>query len=573
MIASFWSISVLLCLVNLGVSLIAEDPLRMGLKQMGFQGAIFVPGEIGYHKFRLGHTGTCKFAFPKLVARPRTSADVAFGVMLARSENISLSVRSGGHGYLCQHLKNNSLHLDLRRLNHMHLLTPDPEKNLPLRLNLGPGSTWGRVLKQFPISRYSMVHGQCTTVGVGGYLLGGGVNFVGTSSKLGSGSQNVMEYTMISATGDLLKVSENAIQTLHLNESVKDTLLEPKNDLFFALKGAGSSFGIVTNFLYQIYDEPETQPVLVPIFFRGPSDLEKLKRLNANGLFDVSIFRLYHLIDMDPVQGSWYNTFLASAPLLSKLINFSSQEAVGALVVDIYSGRQRTDLIEAVNLLHSFGMELAFTNLGGIGILTLRIMKFDQFDPFLRTYDSQYLSQEDQLRKGPQASASASFINARSPRIVEDFIFNNSHFGNYQDSVNLRHDLGCDWCYWTLVIWNGPKRPLFFANDPPPDQKGIYTLDFTCQYDPHSSAQAKRCENVVQLAKARMSKIAEEEGEHLNQYYNTPSCDINGRPFYERYWHHHYETLLAQKQIWDPTNLLTHCHAVGSTDEDCCPTV
>ncbi|TRY76806.1 hypothetical protein TCAL_10455, partial [Tigriopus californicus] len=415
MIASFWSISVLLCLVNLGVSLIAEDPLRMGLKQMGFQGAIFVPGEIGYHKFRLGHTGTCKFAFPKLVARPRTSADVAFGVMLARSENISLSVRSGGHGYLCQHLKNNSLHLDLRRLNHMHLLTPDPEKNLPLRLNLGPGSTWGRVLKQFPISRYSMVHGQCTTVGVGGYLLGGGVNFVGTSSKLGSGSQNVMEYTMISATGDLLKVSENAIQTLHLNESVKDTLLEPKNDLFFALKGAGSSFGIVTNFLYQIYDEPETQPVLVPIFFRGPS--------------------------------------------------------------------------------------------------------------------------------------------------------------NYQDSVNLRHDLGCDWCYWTLVIWNGPKRPLFFANDPPPDQKGIYTLDFTCQYDPHSSAQAKRCENVVQLAKARMSKIAEEEGEHLNQYYNTPSCDINGRPFYERYWHHHYETLLAQKQIWDPTNLLTHCHAVGSTDEDCCPTV
>lgn len=246
---------------------------------------------------------------------------------------------------------------------------------------------------------------------------------------------------------------------------------------------------------------------------------------------------------------------------MSKLVNFSSQEAVGALVVDLYSGKQRTDLIEAVDLLHSFGIELAFTNLGGIGILTLRIMKFDQFDPFLKTYDSQYLSQEDQLRKGPQASVSASFINAKTPKIVSDFIFNNSDFGKiqllpkpvnndnfifmseiigvclsgiYKDSVNLRHDLGCDWCYWTLVIWNGPKRPLFYTNDPPPDRKGIYTLDFTCQYNPASLSQATKCVDVVQLAKSRMSEVAKAEGEDLNQYYNTPSCDLNGRPFYER---------------------------------------
>lgn len=132
----FWQASVIFFLVDNASSLIAEERLRATLKHQGFQGAIFVPGEIGYHKFRRGHTGTCKFAFPKLVTRPRNASDVAFVVMLAKAENISLSVRSGGHGYLCQHLKNNSLHLDLRRLNHMRLLDPEPEQvRFDTRLN------------------------------------------------------------------------------------------------------------------------------------------------------------------------------------------------------------------------------------------------------------------------------------------------------------------------------------------------------------------------------------------------------------------------------------------------------
>ena len=52
-----------------------------------------------------------------------------------------------------------------------------------------------------------MVHGQCLTVGIGGYLLGGGINAVGTTQRIGSGSSNVLQYTMVDGDGFLVKVN------------------------------------------------------------------------------------------------------------------------------------------------------------------------------------------------------------------------------------------------------------------------------------------------------------------------------------------------------------------------------
>ena len=73
-------------------------------------------------------------------------------------------------------------------------------------LRLGPGSTWDRVLDIVPPERYTMIHGQCLAVGVGGYLLGGGYNIIGTSNKFISGASNVLQYTMVDAKGRILEV-------------------------------------------------------------------------------------------------------------------------------------------------------------------------------------------------------------------------------------------------------------------------------------------------------------------------------------------------------------------------------
>ena len=60
-------------------------------------------------------------------------------------------------------------------------------------LRLGPGNQWGDVLEFAPPSAYSYPHGQCRSVGVGGYLLGGGVNWLGTYNKYGYGAEHVLE--------------------------------------------------------------------------------------------------------------------------------------------------------------------------------------------------------------------------------------------------------------------------------------------------------------------------------------------------------------------------------------------
>ena len=57
------------------------------------------------------------------------------------------------------------VHLDLRKMNRIGLAS----SNLAI---LGPGGTWADVLRELPPSEYTMIHGQCTSVGVAGYILG-----------------------------------------------------------------------------------------------------------------------------------------------------------------------------------------------------------------------------------------------------------------------------------------------------------------------------------------------------------------------------------------------------------------
>ena len=95
----------------------------------------------------------------------------------------------------------------MRRMNKIKLSNRMPFEDSGPALILGPGSTWGRVLNRFPPEQYTMVHGVCTDVGVGGFLLGGGVNYLGTSQRYLSGSSNVLQYTMVDAKSDIYKVT------------------------------------------------------------------------------------------------------------------------------------------------------------------------------------------------------------------------------------------------------------------------------------------------------------------------------------------------------------------------------
>ncbi len=55
------------------------------------------------------------------------------------------------------------------------------------------------------------MHGQCLDVGVGGYLLGGGVNIAGSTNRFGTGSEHVEEYTLVTAEGDIIIVNKDNV--------------------------------------------------------------------------------------------------------------------------------------------------------------------------------------------------------------------------------------------------------------------------------------------------------------------------------------------------------------------------
>ena len=78
---------------------------------------------------------------------------------------------------------------------------------LPPQVLLGPGAQWKAVKEALPPSKFTYVHGQCGSVGVGGFLLGGGNN-PATSARYGYGADNVDEYTVVTANGSIVKVRQ-----------------------------------------------------------------------------------------------------------------------------------------------------------------------------------------------------------------------------------------------------------------------------------------------------------------------------------------------------------------------------
>jgi FAD/FMN-containing dehydrogenase len=100
--------------------------------------------------------------------------------------------------------------------------------------SLGPGLTWNEVYEWVQKYNRAIVGGRYAPVGVSGFLLGGGISFHG--GEYGWGANSVVNYEMVTAKGEVI----NANKTSH-------------PDLFWALKGGGSNFGIVTRFDVRTY--------------------------------------------------------------------------------------------------------------------------------------------------------------------------------------------------------------------------------------------------------------------------------------------------------------------------------
>jgi FAD/FMN-containing dehydrogenase len=187
----------------------------------------------------------CRDQCPGIVAYPSDAHQVATVVRFASAIGFGLSVKNGGHSYTCQASQEGGdrILVDMTAFKSLRLLPP--RNGQPPSGIFGAGLTWGEALKQLQRYNLTAVHGQCTSVGVTGFSIHGGVHFGGLSELYGLGSDNIRGIEIVTANASVVRVNstECIIDGVRMSDEVSTNWCR---ELLFAVRGAGSSFGIVT---------------------------------------------------------------------------------------------------------------------------------------------------------------------------------------------------------------------------------------------------------------------------------------------------------------------------------------
>lgn len=196
----------------------------------GFGGAIVEPGHPDYDGFRAIAMGGFD-PRPGVILRPRTSADVAAAISLASGADVPLSVRSGGHSGAGHSTNAGGVVIDLRDMKALEI----DEANAVAWAETG--LTAGEVSAAVTEKGLAIGFGDAATVGIGGITTGGGVGYL--SRKYGLTIDSVLAAEVVTADGGV-----------HLVDADNDP------DLFWAVRGGGGNFGIVTRFKFKLNPLP-----------------------------------------------------------------------------------------------------------------------------------------------------------------------------------------------------------------------------------------------------------------------------------------------------------------------------
>jgi alkanesulfonate monooxygenase SsuD/methylene tetrahydromethanopterin reductase-like flavin-dependent oxidoreductase (luciferase family) len=190
---------------------IAYDALPAALSATAVE-----PGDRAYARVRSTYL---RSGAPGLVLRPGTAAEVAEALAFSRQQQVPLAVRSGGHGISGRSTNDGGIVIDLARLRSIDVTGT--------QVRVGPGATWGHVAQALAASGLAMSSGDFGDVGVGGLATAGGIGFLGR--KFGLTIDHVTAAELVLADGRIGRA---------------DATENP--DLYWALRGAGANFGIVT---------------------------------------------------------------------------------------------------------------------------------------------------------------------------------------------------------------------------------------------------------------------------------------------------------------------------------------
>jgi FAD/FMN-containing dehydrogenase len=195
--------------------------------RLKLRGELIQPTDGGYDDARKVYNGMIERR-PRLIVRCADVADVIAALGFARENRLLIAIRGGGHNAGGLGVCDDGLVIDLSPIRYVQV---DPDAGT---VRVGGGNTWADVDHATHAFGLAVPAGVISTTGVGGLTLGGGLGYL--SRKCGLTIDNLLAADMVLADGRFVTADERR-----------------NADLFWAIRGGGGNFGIVTSFLFKAH--------------------------------------------------------------------------------------------------------------------------------------------------------------------------------------------------------------------------------------------------------------------------------------------------------------------------------
>ena len=207
----------------------AEGALETAIDalQSSLRGELLGPGDAGYDAARKVHNGMID-RHPRLIARCRDVADVIAAVAFAREMELPLAIRSGGHNAAGFGTVDGGIVIDLSPMKGIRV------DAAARTVRVETGCTWGDVDHATHAFGLATPNGFVSTTGVGGLTLGGGIGHL--SRRYGLTIDSLLSADLVLADASVVTASP-----------------DQHPDLFWAIRGGGGNFGVVTSFEFELH--------------------------------------------------------------------------------------------------------------------------------------------------------------------------------------------------------------------------------------------------------------------------------------------------------------------------------
>jgi FAD/FMN-containing dehydrogenase len=208
------------------VKAISDDEINS--LRASLRGGVFLEGSAEYDEARLIWNAMVDRK-PGMVIRARGASDIRNAVNFAREHGLLMSVRSGGHQIAGHSVADGAVMLDLSHMRSVHI---DPAAKVA---RIEPGALLGDIDREAQAHALALPVGVNSITGIAGLTLGGGFGWL--TRKHGMTIDNMISADLVTADGSFVRASATE-----------------NPDLFWAIRGGGGNFGVVTSFEFRLHD-------------------------------------------------------------------------------------------------------------------------------------------------------------------------------------------------------------------------------------------------------------------------------------------------------------------------------